>query len=273
MKRFCPVFPKKTKRQPKAQTSQLKPLNPPLGTLSLNMIHIKKFGKTIKDKCLGEKPKMNWNEFGENEWQVVEQSMKDQTLPPVRYEDLFLRGDNPKGKNYKQTKWGDLVTITQISQNFDVFNPDWINIAHHKKYEYISHGLFQCRIQGLHSPNPDAKICAILVDKRTQEFKKSIIGIGQLEFDQSVAYFNVISGFVLPLRPSKFIKLIIGTQGYEKYIIHEGILSVQHQSRVTFTNFARDGLLNHLQRQRMNEEILVRTSRGMADYNFKKVRT
>ena len=130
------------------------------------MVHIKKFGKTIKDKYLGEKPKMNWNEFGETKWQVVEQAMRDQTLPPVRYEDLFLRGDNPKGKNYKLTKWRDLVTVTQRSKNFDIFDPAWINMAQHKKYENLSHGLFQCRIQGLHSLEPDVKICAILVDKR-----------------------------------------------------------------------------------------------------------
>ena len=92
--------------------------------------------------------------------------MRDQTLPPVRYEDLFLRGDNPKGKNYELTKWRDLVTVTQRSKNFDIFDPAWINMAQHKKYEYLSHGLFQCRIQGLHSLEPDVKICAILVDKR-----------------------------------------------------------------------------------------------------------
>ena len=46
-------------RQPKAQTSQLKPPNPPLGTIGPNMIHIKRFGKAVKDKYLGEKSKMN----------------------------------------------------------------------------------------------------------------------------------------------------------------------------------------------------------------------
>ena len=88
-----------------------------------------------------------------------------------------------KEKSYELTKWGDLVTITQISQKFDVFSPDWINMAHHTKYEYISHGLFKYRIQGLYSHDPNVKICASLVDERIQEFKKSIIGIGQLEFD------------------------------------------------------------------------------------------
>ena len=75
------------------------------------------------------------------------------------------------------------VIETQISQKFDVFSPDWINMAHHTKYEYISHGLFKYRIQGLYSHDPNVKICASLVDERIQEFKKSIIGIGQLEFD------------------------------------------------------------------------------------------
>lgn len=67
--------------------------------------------------------------------------------------------------------------------------------------------------------------------------------------------------------------MIIGTQGYEKYIISEGILSVQRQSRVMFTHYAQDGLLNHIHRGRMNEEILVRTSRGMEDYTFRKIPT
>ena len=83
----------------------------------------------------------------------------------------------------------------------------------------------------------------------------------------------MIPGFVLPLKSAKYIKLIIGTQGYEKYIISEGILSVQHPSQVMFTHYAQDGLLNHIHRRRMNEEILVRTSRGMADYTFRKIPT
>lgn len=109
------------------------------------------------------------NEFGDNEWQIEEKAMKNQTLPPVRYEDLFLKGEDPKGKDYEITKWGDLVTVDKICQKFDVFNPTWINMRERKGYEFLSHGLFQCLIQGLQSPNPDVKLCAILVDERIQE--------------------------------------------------------------------------------------------------------
>lgn len=133
-----------SERQLKAQLTQLKPPNPPLGKLSLNMIHIKKFGKNLKNKCLEGKPQMNWNEFGDNEWQIVVKAMKNQTLPPVRYEDLFLKGEDPKGKDYEITKWGDLVTVDKICQKFDVFNPTWINMRERKGYEFLSHGLFQC---------------------------------------------------------------------------------------------------------------------------------
>lgn len=105
----------------------------------------------------------------------------------------------------------------------DVFNDAWINMRQRQEYQFLSHGLFLCRIQGLHSPDPEIRICAKLVDERISDVKKSIIEIGQLEFHQNVAYFNVIPGFAFPLKAAKYIKLIIGTQGYEKYIITEGI--------------------------------------------------
>lgn len=40
-----------------------------------------------------------------------------------------------------------------------------------------------------------------------------------------------------------------------------------------FTHYPQDGLLNHIQRGRLNEEILVRTSRDMADYTFQRIPT
>lgn len=40
-----------------------------------------------------------------------------------------------------------------------------------------------------------------------------------------------------------------------------------------FTDFAQDGMLTHIQKGRLNEEVLVRTSRDMADYTFIKVPT
>lgn len=86
---------------------------------------------------------MNWNEFGDNEWQIIKNALIEQKLPPVRNEDLFLFGDRPEGKHYKITKWGDLVTVDQIYQKFDVFDPTWIKMGIDKGFSYISHGLFQ----------------------------------------------------------------------------------------------------------------------------------
>lgn len=171
-----------SERHPKAHNPQLKPPNPPLGKLSLNMIHIKKFGNNLKTKYLESKPQMDWNKFGDGEWQIIEQAIRNQTLPPVRYKDLFREGENPKGKNDEMTKWGNLVTVDQICQKFDVFNETWINMRPNQGYKFLSHGLFQCRIQGLHSPDPEIRICDILVDERISDFKKCIIGLGQSEF-------------------------------------------------------------------------------------------
>lgn len=117
------------------------------------------------------------------------------------------------------------------------------------------------------------RICTVLVDERIADFKKSIIGIGQLELYQNVAYFSVIPGFVLPIEAAKDIKLVIATQGYEQYNIEKGILSIHHESRVMFTNFAQDGLLPTIQKGRLNEEVLVRTTRNMVDYTFVKIPT
>ena len=66
---------------------------------------------------------------------------------------------------------------------------------------------------------------------------------------------------------------MVATSGYENYDIQHVILSIQHQSRVMFTNFAQDGLLFHIQKGRLNEEVLVRTSRNMPDYTFRKIPT
>lgn len=131
--------------------TQLKPPEKPLGgSMDINMIHIKNFKAQLKQKCSKKKPKMNWNKFGDNEWQVVETALKQQKLPSVRNEYLFLFGSRPKGKTYEITKFGNLVTVNQIHQKFDVFDSNWINMVIEKAYEFISHGLFQCRMQGLH---------------------------------------------------------------------------------------------------------------------------
>ena len=53
-----------------------------------------------------------------------------------------------------------------MGQKFDVFNEAWINSREKQGYKFLSYGLFQCRIQGLHSPDFDIKICVILVDER-----------------------------------------------------------------------------------------------------------
>ena len=66
---------------------------------------------------------------------------------------------------------------------------------------------------------------------------------------------------------------MVTTKGYERYDIRHGIISIQHQSRVMFTNFPQDGLLFHIQKGRLNEEVLVRTSRNMTDYTFRKMPT
>lgn len=72
---------------------QLKTIEPPIGQIELNMLQIKNFGRKLKHKCSKKKPKMDWNKFGENEWQIVEKAMIEQKLPPVRNEDLFLFGN------------------------------------------------------------------------------------------------------------------------------------------------------------------------------------
>ncbi|XXG61371.1 hypothetical protein AAC387_Pa05g0004 [Persea americana] len=92
--------------------TQLNPPEKPLGGFTdLNMICIKNFKAQLKQKCSKKKPKMDWNKFGNNEWQVVETSLKEQRLPPVRNEDLFLFGNRPKGKTYEITKYGIAVLL------------------------------------------------------------------------------------------------------------------------------------------------------------------
>lgn len=260
--------------QPRNKSSpQLKPSNPPMGRIEISMIQLKNFGKNFKTRHLESKTPMNWNNFGEGEWQIIEKAIKNQTLPSVRYKDTFEEGENPRGKTYEITKWNNLVTVNNFCQKFDVFNEAWINSREKQGYKFLSHGLFQCRIQGLHSPDFDIKICVSLVDERIFDFKESIVGIGQLELHQNVAYFSVIPGLVIPLRATKHIKLLINTKGYERYLITEGILAVEYQSRVMFTHFPQEGLLDHIQRGRMNEEVLVRTTRNMVDYTFHRIPT
>ena len=181
------------------------------GNAELNMCHIRNLGTQIKKKCTKQKPKMNWNEFSNREWQIVVDSLREQKLPPVRHEDVFLFGNKPKGKTYRITKWGNLHTVNQIHQKFDVFNQIWINEAERAGFSFISFGLFQCKMQGLHHPNPDVKLCIILVDERAKTFRKSLIGIGQLNLQENIAYFSVIPSFVMPLQAAKHIKLRVAT--------------------------------------------------------------
>ena len=42
---------------------------------------------------------MNWSKFGNNEWQIVEKAVNNQTLPPVRYEDLSRQENALKEKS------------------------------------------------------------------------------------------------------------------------------------------------------------------------------
>lgn len=47
---------------------------------------------------------MDWNSFGDIEWQILKKAMKKQILTLVRHEYLFLKGENPKGRDYEITK-------------------------------------------------------------------------------------------------------------------------------------------------------------------------
>ena len=61
----------------KTLNAQLNPPETPLGgSVDINMIHIKNLGSQLRQKCSKKKPKMKWNEFGENEWQIIETSLK-----------------------------------------------------------------------------------------------------------------------------------------------------------------------------------------------------
>ena len=123
--------------------SQLKPPENPIGrNAELNMFHIRNLGTQIKKKCTKQKPKMNWNEFGDKEWQIIADCLREQKLPPVRHEDLFLFGNRPKGKTYKITKWGNYHKVIQKYQKFDVFNQTWIDNAEKAGFSYLSFGLF-----------------------------------------------------------------------------------------------------------------------------------
>lgn len=42
---------------------------------------------------------MNWNRFGEEEWQIVERAIENQTMPSVRYEDIYKAGEKPRGRS------------------------------------------------------------------------------------------------------------------------------------------------------------------------------
>ena len=70
---------------------------------------------------------MNWSKFGNNEWQIVEKAVNNETLPPVRHKDLFKAEECPKGKFYELTKWTNLVIVKNIYEKIDVFNEVWIN--------------------------------------------------------------------------------------------------------------------------------------------------
>lgn len=168
--------------QPKNKNhTQLKPPNLRIGRIEINMIQLKNLGRNFKTKYLENKPPMNWNRFGEEEWQIIERAIENQTLTSVRYQDIYKEGDNPRGKTYEIPKWENLVTVNNFCQKFDVFNEAWINLRERQGYKFLSHGLFQCRIQGLHGPDLDIRVCVILVDERKLDFKKRIIGIGQLD--------------------------------------------------------------------------------------------
>lgn len=113
-------------------------------------------------------------------------------------------------------------------------------------------------------------------------FRDRIVRIGELNLKETVAYFSVIPGFVIPIEASKYIKLLIHThgyeryiitEGYERYIITEGIISIEFQSYVMFSHHPRDGLISNMPNGRINEEILVRTTRDMEDYTFQRITT
>jgi len=61
------------------------------------MIQLKNFGRNFKAKHFENKPPpMNWNRFGEEEWQIVERAIENQTMPSVRYEDIYKAGEKPR---------------------------------------------------------------------------------------------------------------------------------------------------------------------------------
>ena len=209
---------------------------------------------------------LQWKEWGEVDWKIVEDSINNGQLPEIRYVDLFKEGAIPKTPNYNMTYHCRNHVLQKGYTELQVFDSEWLRSrGTNRNFQFLTFGLFQARIQGLHRPQNNINIMCCLVDKRWKDFEKSLIGIAQLEMSDNIGYFNVIPAFTVTVDTAKHFKLILYASGYEDYIIPDANINIEFQSYVKFSQFPHQGMQDGIPSGRLNEEILVRTN--SSDYN------
>ncbi|KAF8406475.1 hypothetical protein HHK36_008563 [Tetracentron sinense] len=163
------------------------------------------------------------------------------------------------------------VDATSSSKVISVFNDKWITKYKLRGYKYMSFGLFQCRIRGLHLPNSRFRVCVVLIDERYQEFQKNVLGMRELQLQDNVAYFQVIPGFVTSIHCLDQFKLVIDTDEYDDTMYplrHQ--LSIQYQALVMFHEQSQTGLLHEIPTGKRGQQLIVRSVNPsrLPDYTF-----
>ncbi|KAF8390630.1 hypothetical protein HHK36_025157 [Tetracentron sinense] len=181
------------------EQARLTVTKPPLSSHECNMLALRKIGRqlttTVNNRNL---PDISWHSDDKTLEDYIMYNLQKERLPEPKYKDIFLQGTTPLGDNYEITRWNNTLDITPDQQVISVFNDKWITKYKLRGYKYMSFGLFQCRIQGLHLPNSRFRVCVVLIDERYQEFQKNVLGMGELQLQDNVAYFQLATLQLLP---------------------------------------------------------------------------
>lgn len=131
------------------------------------------------------------------------------------------------------THYSKVYSLTKGQEIIQVIDPKWLQ-KRSKDFTFMTFGLFQARIQGLHRPQEQVKISCYLLDTRWNEMEKMLLGAAQLDFNDNVAYFNVIPGLTFMTEALEHMKLIIVTKGYDDFDKRYGTIAVEFQSYCMF---------------------------------------
>ncbi|KAF8394462.1 hypothetical protein HHK36_020670 [Tetracentron sinense] len=188
------------------EQARLTVTNLPLSSHECNMLAFRKIGRqlstTVNNRNL---PDIAWHSDDKTLEEYIMYNLQKEQLPEPKYKDIFLQGTTPLRDNYEITRCINTLDITPDQQVIPVFNDKWITKYKLRGYKYMSFGLFQCRIQGLHLPNSRFRVCV------------------------------VIPGYVTSIHYLDQFKLVIDTDGYDDTIYpfrHQ--LSIQYQALVMF---------------------------------------